>query len=96
MPKAIQKAVDLIVKDTWPKRRLLIYVTLAFCALHIAAAMGAAIAANDMTAVLNLAGSAFLLGGTTLTTYIFGANSDDKDKRKHLPTATPPTTKQGE
>lgn len=86
MPKIVQTAIDLITGDTRSHRRRLIHWTLIFCACLISCAMGAAIAAQDMTAVMSLAGSAFLLGGTTIGSYIFGSNQDDKDKRKHLPT----------
>lgn len=89
MPRIVQRAIDLIVGDTWPKRRRVIYATLLFCAMLIAFAMGAAVAAHDMNAVVAIAGNAFLLGGSVIGSYVFGSIWDDRDKRKHLPPATP-------
>ena len=42
MPPILQGVVDLIVGDTWLKRRKVVYVSLVFYALVIAYCLGAA------------------------------------------------------
>ena len=85
MPRPVQKLVDLVAGDTWPKRRVVIYVTLCFCALVIAFCLGAAVAARDMAAVTGISTNAFLLGTSVIGSYVFGSIWDDTNKRKHLP-----------
>lgn len=87
MRKVVRGAVDLVVGDTWPKRRKVIYAVLMFCALLIAACLGAAIAAKDMVAATAVSTNAFFLGGSVAGSYLFGSIWDDRDKRKHLPTS---------
>lgn len=89
MKAQIKQAVDLIVGDTWPKRRRVVYLVLAFCAAVIAFCLGAATAAMDMAAVMSIANNAFWLGGMVVGSYVFGSIWDDNDKRKHG-TAAPP------
>lgn len=85
MQRPVQRIVDLVTGDTWPKRRRVVYVALIFCALVIAFALGAATAARDMLVVKALAEMAFWLGGAIIGSYVFGSIWDDTNKRKHLP-----------
>lgn len=83
--QALKTALDLIVGDTWPKRRRVVYVTLVFCAVLVAFSLGAAVAAKDMNAIMSIASSAFWLGGSVIGSYVFGSIWDDANKRKHMP-----------
>ncbi|MBE7732187.1 hypothetical protein [Devosia faecipullorum] len=96
MPRPVQRALDLITGDTWPKRRRVVYVALLFCALVIAYALGAATAARDMTVVKAIAEMSFWLGGGIIGSYVFGSIWDDTNKRKHLPPASTPPAQAGE
>lgn len=98
MRQLLQRGINLIVGDTWPKRRRVVYATLVFCSVVIMGALGAAIAEKNMSAVLNIAENAFFLGGSVIFAYVFGSIWDDVDKRRHLakqdevaPPATPPS-----
>jgi hypothetical protein len=81
----VKHPVDLIIGDTWPKRRRVINATLLFCAALIETGMIAAVVKGDMTTVSGIVGSAFLLAGSTITSYVFGSYLDDKDKRANIP-----------
>jgi len=87
MPHPAQRIVDLVVGDTWPKRRKVVYGALCFCALVIAFALGAATAAKDMAVVRAIADHSFWLGAAVIGSYVFGSIWDDTNKRKHLPPA---------
>lgn len=91
MRQLLQKGFDLVIGDTWPKRRRIVYAALLFCSLIIAASLGAAIAAKERSAVLSIAGNAYFLGGSVIFAYVFGSIYDDVDKRKHLPKPAPET-----
>jgi hypothetical protein len=90
----LSKTVDLVLGDTWPKRRLVIYIALIFLAEVIAVCLWAAIQNGDAVLIGAIAGSAFLYGSMIIGSYVFGSIYDDSNKRKHLPKAgdgaTPP------
>jgi cation transport ATPase len=82
MRPALQTAVNLIIGDTWPKRRRVVYVSLMFCALVIAYCLGAATAIGDKAAIQTASDNAWWYGAAIIFAYVFGSIADDFDKRR--------------
>jgi hypothetical protein len=79
------KTVDLVIGDTWPKRRLVVWAVLIFCAELVAVCLWAAVQTGDAVLIKSVSDNAFYLGGTVALSYVFGSIWDDNNKRKHLP-----------
>jgi hypothetical protein len=88
--ETITKALDLVVGDTWPKRRRIIYFALIFLAEVIAICLWAAVQTGDTMLIKSVSDNAFWLGGAIIGSYVFGSIWDDSNKRKHMPKAEPP------
>jgi|SRR5215217_8484061 len=82
MRQTLQTAVNLIVGDTWPKRRHVVYVSLMFCGLVIAYCLGAATAIGDKAAIQTASDNAWWYGAAIIFAYVFGSIADDIDKRR--------------
>ena len=96
MKQKLLAAVDLVLGDTWPKRRMAVWAILIFCAQLIAICLWAAIDRADAALIRAISDNAFYLGGTMGLSYVFGSIWDDNNKRKHLDkTGSPPTTPEG-
>ena len=95
MPRALQAAVNLIVGDTWPKRRRVIYVSLIFCATVIAYGLGAAVALGDKESIQTASDNAWFYGFSIVMAYVFGSVADDMHKRFEQRNQQP-TTPEGE
>lgn len=66
----------------WVRRRRLIYGTLGFCLTSAIAIQVAAHFGVDSTLLNTIAAANYTLAGATLTSYIFGAQQDDKSARE--------------
>ena len=87
MKEHLTKAFDLVIGDTWPKRRRVIYFALFFLAEIVAVCLWAAVQNGDAMLIKSVSDNAFWLGGAIIGSYVFGSVWDDANKRKHLPKA---------
>lgn len=85
MKELLTKGLDLIVGDTWPKRRRVIHFALLFLSQVIAVCLWAAVQSGDAMLIKSVSDNAFWLGGAIIGSYVFGSVWDDNNKRKHLP-----------
>lgn len=81
---ALRKTLDLVVGDTWPKRRRVIYFVLLFLSQVVAVCLWAAVQSGDAMLIKSVSDNAFWLGGAVIGSYVFGAVWDDANKRKHM------------
>lgn len=94
--KKIAAALDLVIGDTWPKRRLVIWAALIFLAEVIAICLWAAVQSGDAMLIKSVSDNAFWLGGAVIGSYVFGAVWDDANKRKHMPKGDDASPPEGE
>lgn len=85
----MDRLLEVLYLDNWPKRRKVIYGSL----LYIAVALGYIIWKGvDLALYQQIAITLIGAGVSIIFAYVFGAYMDDKDKRKNsAATATPST-----
>lgn len=72
--------VDSVSKPSWKIRRRIIFITLIFCALEIGYIT---FFGKDTSLNESIVTSAFLLAGSVIGSYVFGAVWDDKSSIKN-------------